>query len=199
MTSDRNEPAHFFHVPCEVQIRFRELSHQEMTAFQQFGLRPSPYTQLRVGIESEISRMSFGEESRTVMEKAFQILINIDQRLERLEELIQAQISGTPVIKEGHEWVQADLSAGGMAFIPATPKPIKVGDHVLLDLILPGLPEQRVVAVADVTELQGEKVNVKFNMLHQDDKEAIHRFVLEREREILRSKALERDQKPPSS
>ena len=195
MDSRHNQPQAFFHVPCELQIRFRELSPEELSAFQSFGLRPSPYTQLRLGLESEFSRMQMGDESRSVLEKAFKILINIDQRLERLEELIQGQMSGAPVIKEGHEWVQADLSAAGLSFIPASPKQVKVSSQILLDIILPGLPEQRVVATATIVAIEGEKVRVEFSMLHQDDKEAIHRFVLEREREILRSRALDREQK----
>ena len=199
MSFDPRETKAFFHVPCEVQIRFRELAAEELEAFQQFGLRPSPYTQLRLGIESELSRMAIADESRLIFERAFQILINIDQRLERLEETIQGQISGTPTIKDGHEWVQADLSAGSIAFIPPSPKTLKVDTNLLLDIILPGLPEQRIVATGSVKSTEGDKILAEFTMLHQDDKEAIHRFVLEREREMLRSRALERDQKSPRS
>jgi hypothetical protein len=185
----------FYRVACELQIRFRKADADEVNVFKEFGLRPSPYSNLRTTIETELNRSSLSDEAKMLLEKGFQILLNIDQRLERLEELIQSQHSDEPIIQESHEWVHADVSAGGIAFVPPKDKSLKVGDLLMIDMIFPSLPEQRVVCSGKVLHA-GQKdgtVGIVFESIHQDDKEFIHRFVLEREREILRARALERE------
>lgn len=193
MGNDRKS-REYFRVPCELQVRFRKVNDEELKLFKQYGLRPSPYTSLRMTIEQDLQRLSIREESKTLLEKAFQILLNIDQRLERLEEYLQGQNSDAPEIKESHEWVRADLSAGGIAFIPSKEKDLKIGDDLMLDLLFPSLPEQRVVCAGKVVHIQSDgNIGIDFSEIHQDDQEFIHRFVIEKEREVLRARAQERE------
>lgn len=184
----------FFRVPCELQLRFRKIDQEELRVFKQFGLRPSPYSSLRAGIETELSRLMLDSEMKHLLEKAFQILLNIDQRLERIEETLAGQAKEAPTVQDSHTWVHADLSAGGIAFVPPEKSSVQKGDFVMLDLIFPALPEQRVVCAGRVIH-EGKEgaVGVEFTEIHQDDLEFVHRFVLEKEREMLRTRALERD------
>jgi len=196
MTRDDHK-REYFRIPCELQLRFRKADAAEVKMFKDFGLRPSPYSALRMNIETELQRMSTSEETKLLMDRAFRILLNIDQRLERLEEMIQNQNSKAAEIQESHEWIHADLSAGGLAFEPESDKKLKVDDLVMMDMIFPSLPEHRVVCSGIVvhSDRKNGHIGIEFNGIHQDDQEFIHRFVMEREREILRTRALERDKK----
>jgi c-di-GMP-binding flagellar brake protein YcgR len=146
-----------------------------------------------MGIESELHRLDIHESSRALLEKAFQMLLNIDQRLERLEEGLLHPQPEENLSHEKHEWVRADLSAGGLAFLCPEGKNHQVGDFVLLDIVFPSLPEQRVVCSGKVVHFNKDQMMaIDFLDIHKDDKEFIHRFVLEKEREILRARADDR-------
>lgn len=189
-----DESREYFRVPAELQLRFRKATADELKVFKEFGLRPSPYSTLRMSIENELNRTSMGEEAKLLLEKAFRILLNIDQRIERIEEFIYNQKSDAPEIQESHEWVHADVSAGGIAFTPPKDKELQKGDFVMLDMLFPSLPEQRVVCSGKVVHAEPKNmhIGIEFESIHDDDREFIHRFVTEREREILRARALER-------
>lgn len=187
-SESKNEES--FKVSCELQLRFRKVDAEELRVFKEFGLRPSPYTSLRMGIETELNRLSLQGENRILLEKAFQLLLNIDQRLERMEEFIQNQNGKEPMIRERHEWFHADLNASGLAFIPMKDSKLSSGDTLMLDMIFPSFPEQRIVCSGQVMSAAGKNnaVQVNFVDIHQDDREFLHRFVMEREREILRAR-----------
>ncbi len=189
-----------FRIACELQIRFRKIDGEEARVFREFGLRTSPYTSLRSTFEIELNRLDAPTEMKGLLEKAFQVLLNIDQRLERIEEFVQGQQAEASTIKDSFEWVHADLSPGGIAFAPSKGVDIKEGDLLMMDMLFPSLPEQRVVCSGRVVH-KGKlgAVGVQFDQIHQDDQEFIHRFVLEKEREVLRARAQERDKAKPAS
>ena len=115
-TSGKENQRNYFRVPCEFQLRHRVLEDQEFEVFKSFALRPSPYSSLKVEIENQLNNLPVGASSRLLFEKAFQILVNIDQRLERLEETFNQYIQGSEKL-EAYEWVTGNLGAGGLEFI----------------------------------------------------------------------------------
>ena len=184
-TNDRN----YFRIPCEYQIRFRVVNDEELSVFKNYALRPSPYSSLRTELETQLHAMQIREESKFLFEKAFQLLMNIDQRLERLEEAIHK--SSATAIVESYEWVHGDLGAGGVSFTTESKPQAKAGDHLLLDILLPSLPEYRLVAAGKVLHIEKQnQMGVEFVAIHEEDREFIHRFVIQRERETLRARAL---------
>lgn len=186
-TSTRN----FFRVPCEFQIRFRVIDEEEFKVFESYAMRPSTHSRLRGEIEGQLRGMEIREQSKSLFEKAFQILLNIDQRLERMEEmLLEKAENQSKLIKDSYEWVHGDISAGGISCTPKAHKGGKVGYLVLLDVLLPMLPEYRLVAAGKVARIEKNgEVGFEFSAIHEDDREFLHRFVISREREMLRSKA----------
>ena len=196
---DTNQKREFFRVPCEFQIRFREISDEELNVFKSFAMRPSPHSTLRAEVEGQLQAMPIRDESKVLLEKAFQILLNMDQRLERLEEQFQAFMSGAKPTLDSYEWVHGDLSAGGVAFVFEKGVKVKPDSRLLIDLILPAMPEYRLVAAAQVNYVNPDgRVGTDFLAIHEDDKEFIHRFVIAREREMLRNRALEREKSKES-
>ena len=158
-------------------------------------MRPSPHSTLKSEIEAQIANMGIREESKLLFEKAFQILLNIDQRLERLEENMHHVMAGDKQVLESYDWVHGDLSAGGLSFVSEAKKDVKVEQTVLLDMLLPSLPEQRIVTAAKVIYADDAgKIGLEFSAIHEDDKEFIHRYVISREREMLRNRAVAREQ-----
>jgi hypothetical protein len=187
------ENRNFFRVACEFQIRSRKIDEKELEMFRSFAMRPSQYSTLRYDLEHQFSSLNIREESKTLFEKAFQILINIDQRLERIEEQIQALRAKDEISLQNYEWIHGDLSAGGIYYHTDTKINFSVSDIVLIDLLLPSLPEYRVVAAARVSRAESQELAMEFEAIHSDDQEFIHRFVMSREREMLRARAKERD------
>ncbi len=184
----------FFRVPCELQIRFRVLNDDEFNVFKSYSLRPSAFSAMRMEVENQIRNLSIRDDSKALFERAFQILINLDQRMERIEEQLQQIAHGGKAILEVYDWVHGDLGGGGIAFKSEKTSKLKKGDRVLVDAILPALPEYRFVAACDVAHVDADgTVGMHFLAIHDDDREFIHRFVTAREREILRARANERD------
>jgi hypothetical protein len=188
-------------IACEFQLRFRAIQPDELEVFKSYAMRPSPYSTLRSEIENQLAAMTIRDESKVLLEKAFQILLNIDQRLERIEEQVQNSKSGSHAILESYEWLHGELGAESISFTPDKAKPVKVGDLLLLDIVLPSLPEQRMVCAIRVNAIADGQIDGNFEAIHDDDKEFLHRFVIAREREVLRARALERERvkQEPSS
>jgi hypothetical protein len=179
----------YFRIACEFQVRYRAIDEEELRVFRSYAMRPSPYSGLRYELENQLQSMAIREESKFLFEKAFQLLMNIDQRLERIEE--QVQKSSATHIAESYEWVHGDLGAGGLAFSPESKQVnVKPGQELLVDVILPSLPEYRFVAAAKVLHTEKkDQIGVEFVAIHEDDREFIHRYVIQREREVLRARA----------
>lgn len=183
---DRN----YFRVPCEFQIRFRVVNNEELKVFKDYALKPSVYSNLRLEIDSHLSKLPGGESAQILFEKAFQILMNIDQRLDRLEEGHE----NDP--KEPYECATGNLGVGGIAFHLPSKRPVKGGQFLVLDMILPSFPEHRIVAAGEIIRLDSDRlIVIKFTAIHDDDQEFLHRFVIARERELLRARVQERDKK----
>ncbi len=194
MSEEAANQENYFKVPCELQIRFRPIGEDELQVFRSYAMRPSPYSTLKADIDLQLSSMDIREESKALFEKAFQILLNMDQRLERIEEQMHAFMAGDKPKLESYEWVHGELGAGGLHFKTDSKKQVSVGENLLLDMILPALPEHRVVAAAKLEEQKEDKTFcTRFIAIHDDDKEFLHRFVVSRERELLRLRALERE------
>src|SRR5665213_2690546 len=138
MEEDKNR--NYFRVACELQVRFLVIDEAELQVFQNYAIRPSPYSSLRYELENQLQSMDIREESKFLFEKAFQLLISIDQRLDRVEEQMQLHRAGTKSIPDSYEWVHGDLGAGGLAFSTETKLDVKVGDILLIDALLPSLP-----------------------------------------------------------
>lgn len=188
MTVERD----YFRVPCEFQLRYRKIDENELEHFRS-ALRPSPYSTFRMNLENQLASMGIQEESKVLLEKAFQLLINMDQRLERLEEQIQGLKIKDDMNTQQYEWRAGDLGAGGISFDDQDHADMKQGDAVVLDVILPSMPEYRFVSAARVSHVNSDGLGFEFIEIHSDDQEYIHRFVRSREREILRTRAKERD------
>jgi hypothetical protein len=182
----------YFRIACEFQVRIRVIDDEELVVFKNYAMRPSPYSSLKYELENQLQSMQIREESKFLFEKAFQLLINIDQRLERIEEqLVQREARAAT---ETYEWVHGDLSAGGIAYQTQSKQPMKLDDKVLVDVILPSLPEYRFVAAGKIVHLDASlNLGVEFLAIHDDDREQIHRHVIQRERELLRARAGAKD------
>lgn len=175
-------------------MRLRRVEGEELGVFKSFAMRPSPYASLKAEIDTTIQSLGVREESKTLFERAFQLLINMDQRLERIEEQLLQMSRGEKAPVDSYEWIHADLGAGGLVFEAGSQWKVSAGDSVLLDLILPALPEYRLVAAAEIKDGGApRRFEAIFTFIHDDDREFIHRFVMSRERELLRARALERD------
>lgn len=193
MTSSNTSKTNF-RIPCEFQIRYRVIDKAELEVFKSYAMRPSPYSTLKADIESQLSAMPVRDESKSLLEKAFQILLNIDQRLERLEEKLSPQDDGAVKIVENYEWVHGELGGAGFSFLSEQKKQISNGSLILIDMILPSFPEQRIVAAAQVSSSDASgNVVAEFVGIHEQDTEFVFRFVAAREREILRTRAMGRD------
>lgn len=181
----------YYRIACEFQVRFRVIDDDELEVFQNYALRPAPYSSLKTELEAQLRAMDIREESKFLFEKAFQLLINIDQRLERIEEQLVNKEANLP---ENYEWVHGDLGAGGLAFSTESDQKVKEGQKLLVDVILPSLPEYRFVAAAQAlhTGKKGQ-IGVEFTSIHEDDREYIHRFVIQKERELLRARAIAKE------
>src|SRR4051794_5364273 len=94
----------FYRVPTEFQIRIKRLSPAELEVFQSFALRPSAYAGLRTEIETQIQSLEIREESKNLFQRAFSLLLSIDQRLERLEESVQNAALKEGSTIEAYEW-----------------------------------------------------------------------------------------------
>ncbi len=188
MASERE----YFRVPCEFQIRVRTIEIEELNLFVSQAMRPSPYSILRMEVETQLSQLSFRDETKVLLEKAFQLLINMDQRLERMEETLgQSQGDIAPGLNP-YQWTQGDLGAGGLSFDLADSTNFKVGNHVMIDCVLPAMPEFRFVAAGKIVAIDSTKVSSEFVGIHADDREYIHRFVMARQREQLRGRTKDR-------
>lgn len=192
-----NQPRNYFRITCEFQVRFRAIDAEELQVFQNYAMRPSPHSTLKFEIENQLQSMEIREESKFLFEKAFQLLINIDQRLERIEEQLSQR--DTKTLPDTYEWVHGDLGAGGLAFGSASKVRPQPGETILVDVILPSLPEYRFVAASKVVQSEKkDQICVEFLAVHDDDREYLHRFVIQREREILRARAVSKT-KPESA
>lgn len=182
----------FYKVPCDFQMRFRILSEEEHQVFQSVSMRPSPYSVLCSELDSLIESSKGLDMNRALIERAFQILINIDQRLERLEEDFHQFISGKKEEVQNYDWYHGELGAGGLVVQKSELKmePSQAeAKLILVDLLLPSLPEHRIVATAKLNEIDQDKCIFEFQSIHKDDQEFIYRFVAARERELLRARA----------
>lgn len=193
MTSESQRRASF-RIPCEFQIRFRRVEDDELQVFTAYAMRPSPYSHLRTEIQSQLTAMDIRHESKALLEKAFQILLNIDQRLERIEERLDAKEDEGAKIFESYQWVHGNLGAGGLTFQPEDPKGAKEHSKILMDILLPSLPEQRIVGAGEIIRIEQDGIFVvEFIAIHKEDEEFLFQFVAGKEREMLRARALERD------
>lgn len=184
-----NQPRNFFRIACEYQLRFRVIEKEELQVFQNYAMRPSPHSTLKYEIESQLQTMEIRQESKFLFEKAFQLLINIDQRLERIEEQLTQRENHS--IKENYEWVHGDLGAGGLSFHGRSENLPAADSIILVDVILPSLPEYRFVAASRVVPSNRQGIlSIEFISIHDDDREFLHRYVIQREREMLRTRAL---------
>lgn|GEM_PF-7093526 len=159
--------------------------------FQSVAMRPSPTSAVRAEIDNFIQTIDASDGMRNLIEKAFYLLLNIDQRLERLEEEFLKMMFGKKEEISQYEWVAGEVGAGGIAFRSEGHASVKQEDMVLLDILLPDLPEQRIVAAGKVREMKPEsQFEIDFLSIHSDDREFIHRFVMARQREILRERSM---------
>ena len=188
MTTERE----YFRVPCEFQIRFRKIDEEELRQFLTNAMRPAPSSILRMEVETQLSQLSFRDETKILLEKAFQLLLNMDQRLERIEETMeQAKALGSSPLTP-YAWVHGDLGAGGLAFESEKAAVLKEQEILLTDLVLSSMPEFRFVAASRIVKIEGLRMNCEFVGIHADDREYIHRFVMARQREQLRSRSKDR-------
>lgn len=187
----------YFRVPCEFQLRFKKVAADEYKLFSSYALRPSPTSAARAKIENYVGLMDAKDGLKGLVETAVGILLNIDQRLERVEENILSILLDRKDDFVPYEWVSGEIGAQGVAFQWEEPSALQKGDQILVDMLLPDMPEHRIVAAALVADLKedGELI-VDFEAIHHDDQELIHRFVLGREREILRERARQKKNDP---
>lgn len=184
----------FFTVPCEMQARYRVISEEEFQVFKVHGLRPSPGSSIREEVENQVKSLDLDDTGRSLVEKLFKLILNIDQRIERIEESLQKKPSPSGTEAEPYEFYQAELGAEGILLKIDAASGASVDDIVLLDMILPSLPEHRIVAAGTITELEpNQTIRVRFSAIHGDDREFIHRFSMIRQRELLRERAREEE------
>lgn len=183
-----SEPS-YFRVACEFQVRARKIDEEELRVFEEVSLRPSPMASIRGEIDTLLRASPLDEGSKSVVDYVVSILLNIDQRLDRIEEDMQNFFRGEKSEIQFYEWVSGEI--GGEGCIVEMPEitDANEGDHLIMDLLLPTLPEQRIVAVGQIQQKpEPSKYHLEFKLIHADDKEYLYRFIRSREREILRAR-----------
>lgn len=196
MSSDKESEStrDYYRVPCDMQVRYKKIGAEEADLFKAYAIRPSSHSSLTQEIDLQVQQSSFSAEAKFLFEKAFQILLSIDQRLDHLEERLNSDQSGITDIEMTYEWATGDLSASGIGLRLQSPPSVQAGDKILLDVVLPALPEHRFVATAEVAHTKEKnEIGLNFISIHEDDREFLHQYVRKREREILRSRAQKRN------
>jgi len=184
-----------FRIPSEFQIRFRKVTEEEAQIFTSFAMRPSPVSAARGEIEGLISSLPFQDSGRVLIEKAFHFILNMDQRLERLEEILNQRVHQDEIGLKPYEWVSGEIGSHEVLFRWESDPELESGDRVLIDLLLPDLPELRVVACGRVINYSEEQASlIELESIHADDREYLHRFILARQREMLRDRAAAKKQ-----
>lgn len=178
----------YFRVPCEFQMRSRVVDEQERELFKTVSVRPSASLSLRSEVEGLLRGSQLDESLRSVVDYGFALLLNMDQRLERIEEEFSLFVSGQKEKIQQYQWVSADLGAEGLWVPRSVLADAKEGDFLLMDILLPSMPEQRLVATLEWVECREGQAHLLFDGLHKEDEEYLFRFIRSREREILRSR-----------
>lgn len=180
----------YFKVPCNIKMRFEKISEDELLKLKDFRLRPSPISSLRTQLEHEVRGLDLPDRTKAMIERHFSILLHIDQRLSRIEDVLAHENASGPK-PPAYNQELAEIGGEGMVIQTEKASDYKADELVFLDLLLPAIPEQKIEAVGRVQASEAQnQLNLRFEALHQDDKEALYRFVRFREREILRERSV---------
>jgi len=182
-----SEETAFYTVPAQFQIVVEPLKTPESIEQKELLLsRPSPFSSLRLSLENQIRAGDQSMGNKELVTKAFELLLSVEQRLNRVEEFLSHKERGKSVPL--YQWVQGSIGAGALNF--TLPEGQNADAQVLwVDLLLPSVPEYRVQLLANVTDRSGTMLNCSFRKIHDEDREQIFRFVRQREREIIRAKS----------
>lgn len=184
----------YFRVPCDFQIRYTKLSNTEFEVFESHSTRPSTMSSVRMDIHNLVSTLDLRDGAKSLIEHGVNLLLSIDQRLDRLEENVLKLLLDQKDEYVPYHFVHGEIGAVGMTFETDTIQSLRKGDRLLCDFILPDMPEHRIVAALEVKSLTDEGgVDGEFVSFHHDDQEFLHRFIRSRERQILRQRAQERE------
>lgn len=177
-----------FRVPCEIKLRYKQIRPEELDRFQLFSLRSSGKHHLRSEIEQCLHAVDLSSSSKALVEKGFQLLLHLDQKLDRIEREFQKQFSQET---EEKPYQSCQVQLGGTGLIWST-SGLKEGEQLILDMVVPNIPEQQMLLGARVKQKVDDGYELEFNAIHEEDREYIYRYVASREREILRRRALEK-------
>ncbi|TVQ79905.1 MAG: hypothetical protein EA369_03925 [Bradymonadales bacterium] len=185
--SQQEAPSSFM-VPATIQGVFEELKteDQRLSRERDFS-RPSPFSAMRLALETQIQSGDFGSKDKELVIRAFEILLSIEQRTARIEEFLLKRERGekTPLF----QWLSVKLS-GEACVLQLSDRPrFKVGALFWLDFLLPSVPEYRIRCIAELASQVECDYQLVFRQIHPEDQEQIYRFVRQREREIIRQKS----------
>lgn len=163
----------YFRVPARIAVRHRYVAQDELDAFErELALRGSePPLPVDPGLRALLDRIE---------RKLDRILVRLEP--DRVAPLGEADVRAVEISGSGVRYDCTD--------------PAAVGDHVLVEMLLPGTPPRAVAAIGEIVFRQEAEsgapgcIAVRFTAIDEADREAIIRYTYEVQRVALRARAV---------
>ncbi|MCX7966099.1 MAG: PilZ domain-containing protein [Syntrophorhabdaceae bacterium] len=187
---ENKERREFFRIDDRLTLKFRLISEEEFKILENI-VRLSPSSTLTN--EDEISilkKIELDEEKNR--DPLYTYLKIIDRKLDLILDILSERADDTKIYTTGH--IDVNLSASGIRF--QTEAPMKNGDFVELIIILPVYPLIRISALCrvircDSVTIDGQskyEVSLHYVVINENDRDRLIRYILIKEREMLRVK-----------
>ena len=190
-----HERRKYYRIGDTLAIDYSVLSHQEyqrekeILKDQPSGLRnlKNKYANL---VPEGLDIENFGGGDVDVLRGLLKLIININEKVDLILSYLEKKEDLTLYKKPPQK---ITLSAEGIGFFIA--EPVTVGTYMKVRVLLPQSPKIMISALGKVVriapkEIQGMKkfeVGIAFSDIHEDDQEAIIKYIFMRQRDMLRS------------
>jgi len=172
----------YFRVPVFLRVRTRR-------ALAKGPLSPSLLSTLRADLETQLQACSLDVAEKELTQKLFELVLGVDVRLCRIEEQLETIISKETEKFEKFKGVAMELGAQGF-LVNKSDWPFGAEpESTTFEFLLPLVPEWSCLARLSLIAGSSDEVfHFRFQEIHGDDREMIHRYVRSRERELLRAR-----------
>lgn len=177
----------YFKVPCEIKWRVKSLNPQEFNEKAKSGVALGHLASFRSDLDTQLRSTSLKGPEKVLMEKAFELLMSIENRLDRVEEFISTLSKESTSSFVPYQSSLIELGAAG--FILQEQEWKGPMECLEVEMLLPAVPEYRLRVLVRQVQRVGGFWHFRFEALALDDEEAVHRYIRQRERELLRSRS----------
>ena len=192
-----SERRRYYRITDTSSIEYRILStkeyEREKTLFrdQVSGIR-SLKNKYANFVPNELDVENFKGGDVDTLRGLLKLIININEKIDLIISYIEKR-EDSSIYQKNPEKIT--LSAGGISFFVS--EPISVGSYLKLKMLLPQSPKILIAALGKITRItpqdaQGIKnfeVGVDFLDIHEDDQEAIIKYIFMRQRDMLRNQS----------